>query len=127
MLTTMLLLYLVVGQQTEVSYLQDAVSRLQTAIFDCCTSRKDVLHQDWPWPVDRGIPGYHSEAQTLRTCGNKAACVMLCIRGIEPQPLQTRLNYEFFFLFNLSQFNFSFLSPTPLATEVSLSPPLLSS
>lgn len=82
--------YSVGDQQAEVRpYLQDAVSRLETAIFDCCTALQDVLHQDWPWPVDRGVPCYHGEAQTLCACGNKAARVTVCNGDIDPPADET--------------------------------------
>lgn len=68
-------------------YLQDAVSGLQAAVFDCRAARQDVLHQDWPWPVDRGVPGYDGEAQTLCACGNKPTCVTVCNRDINPLEL----------------------------------------
>lgn len=62
-------------------YLQDAVSRLQSAIFDCCSTLQNVLYEDGTRPVDRGIPRYHSKAETFCTCRDiqKYACFKMDI------------------------------------------------
>lgn len=64
-------------------YLQDAVSGLQAAIFDCSATRQDVLHQDRARPVDRRVPGYHGEAQTLCACVEEHTCITACAFGGE--------------------------------------------